>query len=102
MLTDGNEKDSSIDVHTCQGGDHSATSKQKLAADKDICDEGEDHEHQVGNATVSGVNDLEIGMASRGVLLDFACQDGEYENLHSRSCSIPERTCNPIRVSDLE
>jgi hypothetical protein len=52
--------------------------------------------------TISSVDDLEVGVASRRILLDFARQNREQENLHRRSCCVPERTSNSVRVRDLK
>lgn len=51
--------------------------------------------------TIPSVDNLEIGVASRRILLDFARQNREQENLHSRSCCVPERPSNSVRVRDL-
>lgn len=64
--------------------------------------EGKHHENNMGETTVSCVDDLEIGVASRCILLDFACQDREHKNLHRRSCCVPEWTSNSVRVRDLK
>jgi hypothetical protein len=100
--TDRDKKDSSIDVHASQGSDDSATTKQELTTNKNVCDEGEDHEHQMGSTTVSGVDNLEISVASWRVLFDFTSQNGEHKNLYGGSCCVPEWACNSIRVCDLE
>lgn len=39
----------------------------------------------MGKDAITGIDDLQIRMASRSVLLDFASQDGEHEDLYSRT-----------------
>lgn len=100
-LTNGNKEDGSIDVHAGQCSNDCTAAKQELTTNKDVGDEGENHEDQMGNATVSCVDDFKVGMASWRVLFDFTSQDGEDQDLHRGSCCVPERTCNSICVGNL-
>lgn len=45
VLTDGNQKDGSVDIHARQSSDDSTATEQELAANKDIRDKGKDHEY---------------------------------------------------------
>lgn len=51
---------------------------------------------------ISSIDDLEVSMAPRRILLDLASQNGEHKDLHRRACCIPKRACNTIRICDLE
>ncbi len=82
------QEDGSIDVHAGERSDHSTTAQQKLTSNKDIGKQGEEYENPMCQGAVTGVNDLQIRVASGSVLLDFAGQDGEHKDLHGGTCSI--------------
>ena len=95
------KEDSSINIHASQSSDYSATPEQKLTTNQDVRNEGKGHEHQVRNSAVPGIDDFEVGMASRRILFDFASKNGEDKDLYGRSCRIPERSCNTVCVRNL-
>jgi hypothetical protein len=99
--TDRNEEDGSIDIHACECCDDGASTQKQLTADQDIGDECKDHEDQVRYASISRVDDLEVGMASWRILLDLARQDGKQQDLDGGTSCVPKRTRNTISIRNL-
>ncbi len=65
------KKDGSIDIHAGQRRDNGTAAQEELTADQNVCQEREEDEDPMRKDAITGVDDLQESMASRGVLLDF-------------------------------
>ena len=77
-----------LTVHAGQRCHNSTSAQEKLTADQDIRYEGEEDKDPMGEDSIAGVDDFQVGMAFWSVLLDFTGQDGEHEDLDRRTSGI--------------
>lgn len=72
---EGDEKDGSVDIHARQRRDNCTSTQKKLTSDKYVGKKSEENEDPMGCDSVASVDDFQVGVASRCVLLDFARQN---------------------------
>jgi hypothetical protein len=99
--TNRNEEDGCVNIHACECCNNGASAQKQLAADQDVRNECEYHEDQVRFASISRVDDLEVGMASWCILLDLTRQNGKQQDLDGGTSCVPKGTRNTISIGDL-
>ena len=66
------QKDRRVDIHASKRSDNRTASQKKLAAHKHVGKQSKEYIDPMGHDTIAGVDDFQVSVASRCILLDFA------------------------------
>ena len=66
------QKNRRVDIHASKRSDNRTTSQKKLAAHKHVGKQSKEDIDPMGQDTVAGVDNFQVSVASRRILLDFA------------------------------
>lgn len=67
---------------TCQSRHDSTSSQEQLATNQNVGEQSKEDEDPVRHGTVTRIDDFEIRVTVRGVLLNFASQYRKHQDLH--------------------